>query len=88
MSVSSPSEEDFGDDALDSVAEQVVGGTTRDQMLGTMSGISGRLVTAHNGAVRMHAEINDTEILIWSGVRVMYPTRSCSRRADRQMDGA
>ena len=25
----------------------------------------------HNGAVRMHAEINDPEILIWSGVRVV-----------------
>ena len=42
---------------------EVVGGTTRDQMLGTMSGISRRLVTAHNGTVRMHAEINDPEIL-------------------------
>ena len=66
MSVSSPSEEDFGDDLVEELAEEVVGGTTRDQMLGTMSGISGRLVTAHNGAVRMHAEIGDPEILIWA----------------------
>ena len=29
--------EDFTDDLMDSVAEQVVGGTTRDQMLGAFS---------------------------------------------------
>ena len=63
--------EDFSDDLLDSVADEVVGGTTRDQMLGTFSGVSRRLVEMHNGAVRMHAEINDREILIWSGVRVV-----------------
>ena len=45
--------EDFSDDLVDEVADEVVGGTTRDQMLGTMSGISRRLVTAHNGTVRM-----------------------------------
>ena len=59
MSVSSPSEEDFSDELVEALAGEVVGGTTRDQMLGTMSGISLRLVTAHNGTVRMHAEIED-----------------------------
>ena len=63
--------EDFSDDLVDEVAQQVVGGTTRDQMLGTFSGISSRLVTVHNGAVRMHAETEDPEIVIWSGVRVV-----------------
>ena len=63
--------EDFSDDLMDQVADEVVGGTVRDQMLGTFSGVSRRLVEMHNGAVRMHAEINDPEILIWSGVRVV-----------------
>ena len=63
--------EDFSDDLVEELAGEVVGGTTRDQMLGAFSGISSRLVEMHNGAVRMHAEINDREILIWSGVRVV-----------------
>ena len=63
--------EDFSDDLVEELAGEVVGGTTRDQMLGTFSGISSRLVKLHNGAVRMHAETEDPEILIWSGVRVV-----------------
>ena len=74
---------DYSDDVVDALAGEVVGGTTRDQMLGTMSGISRRLVTAHNGTVRMHAEINDPEIFIWAGVRVVSDKElNCSRRAE------
>ena len=29
------------------------------------------MVKAHNGAVRMHAEINDPEMILWAGVRVV-----------------
>ena len=71
MAAETPAVEDYSDDVVDALAGEVVGGTTRDQMLGTMSGISRRLVTAHNGTVRMHAEIEDPEILIWAGVRVV-----------------
>ena len=47
--------EDFTDDLMDSVAEQVVGGTVRDQMLGAFSGISSRLVKLHTAkSVRLH----------------------------------
>ena len=63
--------QDFSDDLVDEVAQQVVGGTTRDQMLGTFSGVTGRLVTEHNGLVRMYAETEDPEIMLWSGVRVV-----------------
>ena len=62
MAEEPPAVEDFSDDLVDDLAWEVVGGTTRDQMLGTFSGISSRLVTAHNGTVRMHAEIDDPEI--------------------------
>ena len=58
MAEEPPAVQDFSDDLVDEVAQQVVGGTTRDQMLGIMSGISRRLVKAHNGALRMHAEID------------------------------
>ena len=36
MAAETPAVENFSDDLIDSVAEQVVGGTTRDQMLGTV----------------------------------------------------
>ena len=36
MAAEEPAVEDFSDDLLDSVADEVVGGTTRDQMLGTL----------------------------------------------------
>ena len=73
MAAETPVVEDYSDDVwwMRLLHGEVVGGTTRDQMLGTMSGISRRLVTAHNGTVRMHAEINDPEIFIWAGVRVV-----------------
>ena len=77
MAAETPVAENYSDDLLDDLAGEVVGGTTRDQMLGTFSRISSILVKAHNGAVRMHAEIED-------------PERSCSgplcythRRSDR-----
>ena len=59
MAAEAPAVEEFSDELLDEVAEQVVGCTIKDQMLGTFSGISRRLVTAHNGAVRMHAETEE-----------------------------
>ena len=71
MAAETPGVQDFSNDLVDEVAGEVVGGTTRDQMLGAFSGISSRLVKLHNGAVRMHAETEDPEILIWSGVRVV-----------------
>ena len=80
--------EDFTDDLMDSVAEQVVGGTTRDQMLGAFSGISSRLVKLHNGAVRMHAETEDPEILIWSGVRVVSDKELFEKDGQTEGDGA
>ena len=88
MAAEAPAVEEFSDELLDEVAEQVVGGTIKDQMLGTFSGISRRLVTAHNGAVRMHAETEDPEMLFWAVTRVVSATRGWSRRAYRQMDGA
>ena len=63
--------EDFSDDLVEELADEVVGGTTRDQMLGTFSGVTSRLVTEHNGLVRMYAETEDPEIMLWSGVRVV-----------------
>ena len=63
--------EDFSDDLLEEAADEVVGGNTKEQMLGTFSGVSSRLVTVHNGAVLMHAETEDSEIVIWSVVRVV-----------------
>ena len=75
MAAETPAVEDFSDDLLDSVADEVVGGSTRDQMLGTMSGISRRLVTAHNGAVRMHAETEDPEMLFRAVTRVVSDKR-------------
>ena len=71
MAEEPPGVQDFSDDLVEELADEVVGGTTRDQMLGTFSGVSSRLVTVHNGAVLMHAETEDPEIVIWSGVRVV-----------------
>ena len=80
--------EDFSDDLLDQVADEVVGGTVRDQMLGAFSGISSRLVEMHNGAVRMHAETEDPEILIWSGVRVVSDKELFEKGGQTEGDGA
>ena len=71
MAEEPPAVQDFSDDLVEELAGEVVGGTTRDQMLGTFSGVSSRLVTVHNGAVLMHAETEDPEIVIWSVVRVV-----------------
>ena len=71
MAAELPAVEDYSDDVVDDLTGKVVGGDTRAQMLGTMSGISSRLVKEHNGAVMMRAEIEHPEILLWSAVRVV-----------------
>ena len=55
MAAETPGVQDFSDDLVDEVAGEVVGGTTRDQMLGAFSGISSRLVKLHTAkSVRLH----------------------------------
>ena len=48
--------EDFSDDLVDEVADEVVGGTTRDQMLGTFSGVSPR--DASDPSLHEHQEVS------------------------------
>ena len=66
MAEETPAVEDFTDDLVDEVAQQVVGGTTRDQMLGAFSGISRRLVEMHNGRPNSLPAHSDSYISIYS----------------------
>ena len=56
---------------VDAVADSIVSQTTRKQMLATLAGLSGRLVTELSGALHMHAAIEDELLALWAMVRVL-----------------
>ena len=68
MAEEPPGVQDFSDDLVEELADEVVGGTTRDQMLGTMSGISGRLENSwllhHCGGIEPQADIGGSHALL------------------------
>ena len=71
MAEETPAAADFTTEQVEAVAESIVQEGTRAQMLATLAALAGRLVKDLNGALNMHAVIEDPLMAVWGVVRVL-----------------
>ena len=67
MAEETPAAAEFTADEVNAVADSIVSQSTRTQMLATLAGLSGRLVTELSGALHMHAAIEDELLAFGTG---------------------
>ena len=65
MAEETPAAADFTTEQVEAVAESIVQEGTRAQMLASLAALAGRLVKDLNGALNMHAVIEDPLMAVW-----------------------